>query len=235
MIPLPIHYSEVERIVSDTFGRGVKSLALLSPKANSGLSTVAYAVARRSAVSGRETLLLDLNLAAPVLHRRLALPRTPWKVTEVRTDGRPQRLGSTPLSVLTAPSGELDYSFRDPEKLEAMMRGLEEDYDAIVIDTSALLAVNRGNVPTPLIARAANAALLNVLSGRVSEGDLREAVALCKEGGVTLIGAVYNDREDPRLADELCREARRMKRFLPKVSAWLERQIGQSAFLNQTL
>ncbi|MGB0683894.1 MAG: hypothetical protein ACPGOV_14370 [Magnetovibrionaceae bacterium] len=235
MIPLPIRYAEVEAISSATFGTGQRSVALLTPKPRGGSSTLAYALARRVAESGKRTLLVELNLAQPALGARLALPRFDWTADDETIAEKAVALGTSGVHLLTAPLSAEHVSFREPGLIKAFITALEQAFDAVIIDCSPLLSKNRGNVPPALVARACSSAVLVVPSGGVSEGEMLEAAGICADAGVAITGAVFNDRKDPRLVDELCRECDRLNRFLPGLARKLQRWIRGSTFLGQGL
>lgn len=48
----PVHYAEMEELFARTIGRGARSIAVTSANSGEGRTGIAYALARRSAVSG---------------------------------------------------------------------------------------------------------------------------------------------------------------------------------------
>lgn len=113
---------------------------------------MACALADRHQRSGRSTLLVDMNLYRPSMDRRYNLPRANWDLS-AQTFSRAIMNVSPGINVLTA-SKNSAMDFRRSDLLQEVIRQWEQEFDAIVIDTSPLNAINRNNVQAELFAAA---------------------------------------------------------------------------------
>lgn len=248
MIEVPLGYWELEALYVGTVGRGLKSLAVTAAERGEGVTSIAYGLARRSESGGRRTLLVDLNLDNPGLSNRLGVERAPWRVDTPEVIDTSRGVDATLASqapipsnagvrLLSAPTGTLEdeqalMRFREPAPLRGAIERWLEQYDVVIFDTSPLNAINRANIPAERISAACDGALLVVLAGRTPEASIRAAKAKLDAAGVNLLGSVLNDRFNPTLADELCRETERLDRLLPRSMARLRKAIRSSSFLN---
>lgn len=235
MISLPIHYVELENVYARTLGGGVSSLALASAQGDEGVSTLAYALARRAAAAGKKTLLIDFNLARPSVGERLALQSGEWVPDSASSTSAIIEFPSTGLAFLPATESRDSLNFRDVNTLRNGIARWAEDFDCIVADTSPLNRHNQQNIPPDIVCAACEATLLVVLAGRTTENQVLEANGRLAVAGARLAGSVLNDRFSPPLSDELCRETRRFERWAPKLMDTLRRRIWSSALLNQEI
>jgi NAD(P)-dependent dehydrogenase (short-subunit alcohol dehydrogenase family) len=171
---LPIHYAELEAVFARTLGNGTRALAVASAVGGEGATTLARALAERAAASGKRTLLVDLNLEHPSLHRHYALGRSDWS-----PEATPDRQAILPsdvegLCVLPAPTQVSEHwGFRDPATLRATLERWLVQFDRVVVDTSPLTRRNRRNVPADTVCGACRKTLLVVLAGQ--RADARDA------------------------------------------------------------
>jgi Mrp family chromosome partitioning ATPase len=233
---LPIHYAELEAVFARTLGNGTRALAVASAVGGEGATTLARALAERAAASGKRTLLVDLNLEHPSLHRHYALGRSDWS-----PEATPDRQAILPsdvegLCVLPAPTQVSEHwGFRDPATLRATLERWLVQFDRVVVDTSPLTRRNRRNVPADTVCGACRKTLLVVLAARTPESQLVEARQMLDAAGAEITGAVLNDRHLPGLASELMRETRRLDHLMPRTMAWLRQRIAGSVLLNQPI
>lgn len=233
---LPIHYAELEASYARTLGNGTRALAVASAVGGEGTTTLSRALAERAAASGKQTLLVDLNLEHPALHKHYALGRSDWS-PETAADSQailPSDIDG--LSVLPAPNRVSEHwGFRDPATLRTALESWLDRFDRVVVDTSPLTRRNRRNVPADTVCGACHATLLVVLAARTPESQLVEAQQLLDAAGAELIGAVLNDRHLPGLASELMREMHRLDHLMPRTMAWMRQLIAASPLLNQPI
>lgn len=204
---LPTDHPETEALWHGIAGRA--SVAVTSARGGEGTSLVATGLWQRAGEAGRGALLLGL--------------RGPGSE-------RPERLGNSPLARWTPEEATLQH-WREPGAMRAALSALRADWDVVVIDGPALLERSTGGVPGTVVAAAAEAALLVVLAGRTAASTLREARAALEAAGGRLAGIAMNDRDNPRLAAEMARQAGRLACFAPNWRGRLERVLGGSALL----
>lgn len=236
MRQIPIHYSEIEELYGRTVAAGYQSIAITAAKPGEGTSTIAYALARRTAAAGKKTLLVDFNMAAPSVGSRLALVSKTWQPgSECATDAV-YPLGSTGLYALPAPSCINNaWAFREVAQLSGQIASWHEEYEVIIADTSSLTQRNRGNIPPEVVCAACSGTVLTVLAGKTREAAVIEARDRLDRAGVRILGGVMNDMKAPGLASELMRETRRLDRVVPKVMRKLRGMIQRSSILNQVI
>lgn len=235
MIPLPIRYIELENVYAQTFRSETRSVAVTAPQGGEGVSTLAYALARRAAAAGKNSLLVDMNLARPSIAGRFGLHCKEWSPEEDSSRQAIETFPSIFLSILPAPKRARSWAFRDPRTLRDCIERWTEDYDFVVIDTSPINRSNQGNIPSDLVCAACDATIMVALSGRTTENQVIEARGRLVAAGARLTGGVMNDRYMPHLADELCRETYRLERWLPNLMEMLRHKIRKSSFLNQEI
>lgn len=232
MIPLPIHNPAVEDIYVRTVGQGMRSIAVTAALPGEGTSTLAYALARRCAAGGRTSLLVDLNLGAPSVGDRLALPRRHWQPLDDSAVAALARFPRTGLSVLTAPLGEISSTFRESGGLRQQVARWLADHAVVIFDTAPVTAARETQIPAPIAAAATDGAILVVLAGHTPDTTVAAAARRLRDQGAEIAGAVLNDRHQPRLADELARETHRLDRVVPGMMAGLRRRLARSTLIN---
>jgi Mrp family chromosome partitioning ATPase len=227
---LPPSYLELEHIYLGTFGRGARTVAVTGVQVGDGASLLAHALASRATNAGLRALYLDLNLFRPTFPgQQLAWRPDDHSVHQALLP----RDQAAPFEVAPAPTGGANLLFREPTMLKRLLEERLAEYDAIVIDTSAICSVNAGNVPPEILAAACDSCVLVMLAGSTKQASARLAVDRLAAAGAKLAGVVLNDRDNPTLANEMCREVNRLKRFLPKAAERLCRWIRRHDLLRQ--
>lgn len=230
---LPHHVSELEQLYARTLGAGIRSLAITAPSSGCGVTTLASALARRSALAGRRTLLVDFNTHRPALASQFGLhdDLADWALhdgSDVEAISATSQFG---LSLLASPQrGALSAESREPHAIARLMSEWMGRYDCVIADTLPVTARNRMNIPPSHLCAACQGTVLVTLANRTSASDLHQAVRILSDAGARLLGNVVNDRLNPGLREELCREAGRLMPIFPRLSRWLE-----GFFRNSTL
>ncbi len=230
---IPTHYMELERVHEATLARGLRALAVCAAEPDEGVSTLVRALARRNLLAGRSTLVVDLNLHHPTLVPVLDAPLG----AEPGLLAPPQLVvGEVIGEVMTgvvAPSGAGNtLRLREPGVLEGQIRLWLECFDSVIIDTSPLNRVNAQNIPAERVAAACEGALLVVLAGHTRSATVDQALQRLRQAGAELKAAVFNDRDNPRLADELHREVRRLPRWAGRLKRHLHRSVAGMPLLS---
>ena len=123
-------------------------------------------------------------------------------------------------------------AYKDPTTLQKVVNKWLEKYDRVIIDTSPLLNINKGNIPAQSVASACDSTLMVVAYGETSTHHLEQAKKLLDAQSINLMGSVMNMKQTPSFAQELVRQINRMK-FLPtKLRDSLANKLYQNEFLN---
>jgi protein-tyrosine kinase len=227
MTPLPIHYAEVQRMYAATVARGLRQLAVTAAEAGEGVSTIAYALARRAAAAGERTLLVEFNMFRPSLAGRLGIQEKPaWRCDPDSSFAAMTEFPSIRLSLLPAPQGLSSADlirFSDSRAMTELFAAWRSRFDVIICDCSAINRANKGNIAAASICGAGAAAILVVLAGQTPARRVSDAVASLAEGGINVTGTILNKRFDPSLYQELMREAKRIEPFWPGFSKRIRR------------
>ncbi|MFY7962865.1 MAG: capsular biosynthesis protein [Elsteraceae bacterium] len=227
---LPPSYLELEHVYLGTFGRGARTVAVTGVQGGDGASLLAHALAARATSAGLRALYLDLNLFRPSFPSL----QIAWRPDDQSVhQALLPRDHSAPFEVAPAPVGASNLLFREPAVLKRLLEEKLVDYDAIVIDTSAICSVNAGNVPPEILAAACDSCVLVMLAGVTKQAPARLAVDRLTAAGAKIAGVVLNDRDNPTLADEMCREVNRLKRWLPNLTEKMCRWIRRKDLLRQ--
>ncbi|MCW1887310.1 polysaccharide biosynthesis tyrosine autokinase [Luteolibacter flavescens] len=160
-----------------------------------------YALA--AAGQGRKTLLIDLDLRKPSVHKMFGMQReqenggiteclagiAPFEKVIIRNTG--QENFHLILSGRRAPNpGEL----LDTGRLKAILARACQEYDVVVLDTAPLLAVPDTRIVAPL----AHNVCLVARAEYTPKGAVRRVLDVLREDGTTLSGIVFNGFKEKR-------------------------------------
>ncbi len=187
--------------------RPIRTVAVTSAAEGEGKTTVAAALARAAAASGRSALLIECDLRRPQLAGRLDTAPSPGLADLLTGTAHPRdairRLERGPDS--SDPAGGLDFipageasgasfeslgspAFRD------LLAVLSRSYDQVILDTTPILAVADTLHVVPLV----DAIVLCARSSRTTRDQLRAAKAAldrfpARPTGVVLTGIASSD------------------------------------------
>ena len=223
------HSMEIERLYACLESTGIQSLAVTACNSGEGATTLAQALAQRCLLAGESTLLVDLNL-----HRPGIIPV--WQAFPAKDDtplAPPQlvRLHGQSVTLLgvVAPSCRDDIiRLRRRDVMERCIARWQQHFERIIIDTSPLNRLNAGNIPAQHVARSCDACILVVMAGRTTEAMVTAAMEKLHHAEARFLGAIFNDRDHPRLLEELQDQLNRLPAPLAalatRLSHWLARQ-----------
>ena len=232
LIKLPVSYLEVEEIYNNSIGKGMRSVAVTAANPDEGTSTLAYALSQRSEVDGKRTLLVEVNMLHPELGDLSGQAHTNWFPDPASADACVMGSEEGSLDILPAPCNADAIVFRSVANMSKLMQHWLEKYDVVIFDTSPVNARNRNNIPAESICALADGAILMVMAGVTRQTQFKTALDRLTHSDVTLVGIVFNDFRNPRLADEICRETRRLDKWLPNLMARIRSKIKKSSFFN---
>ncbi len=234
---IPSCHMEIEQIFLQLEKNQCHSLCITATNPGEGASSLAQSLAERYLLAGYRTLLVDLNLKNPSLSSLLLEPNkntAPFEFGDNQShylsliNSSSQIVTGIPIPESKAKIFEL----RQPDKLKIQIQQWLEEFDKVVIDTSALSQLNSNNIPAQTIAGCCDGTILVVLSGQTLESELKESLNTLNEHHSNLIGFVFNDKYQPDLKDELCREIERPKFIPQKIKNKLIAFVKQNKFLS---
>lgn len=221
--------SHVERIVFATFARGVRVIGVTGARPESGVSSVCRCIAEAVTRTGRKTLLLDLS------------GRPDPGPAAVSAAWRPGE-GGAGQSIRPEPGGydRLAATFDAGSRglfnnIDRLRRALGEDlsqYEAIVVDLPSVPVADQDRLNGAAVAAACDAVVLVCVAGEVSREQVSASLDALANAQAQLLGTVLNDMRNPTLGAEIAREAARFRRYLPRLSGWVERKALASVLLN---
>ncbi|CAM3625332.1 Tyrosine-protein kinase YwqD [Vibrio aerogenes CECT 7868] len=205
---IPATHAEVEQIYLAAEMAKARSICVTACQTGEGVTSVASALTERYLLAGHQTLLVDLNLFNPAFNEINMLPGA---ATEKWIEHKETSRLFTGLSIPGEPATLLRY--KDPVVLNTQMQTWLQQFDRVIVDTSPLLNINRGNIPAQCVASACEQTILVVMGGVTSSHQLRKAMTLLSAEQISLLGTILNGRDQPPLRLELIRELNRIPLF----------------------
>ncbi|MGF1762271.1 tyrosine-protein kinase family protein [Aliivibrio kagoshimensis] len=207
-------YQEMAQIYFQMCRQNIRSMAVMSTSEGEGCSTLLAALAQRNLLNGRSTLIVDLNLYHPSIEPILA-------VDTIVNDKETQQISLVNMkhssSVFTSISisDSQNKLMKCSGSLQSQIELWLTKFDTVLIDAGAINQFNQQNLPAEQIAAACDSSILVVLAGTTTEEMLQSAINRLNETKVSLLGVVINDKDNPKLIDELCRKIRQLEKFAP--------------------
>jgi Mrp family chromosome partitioning ATPase len=106
-------------------------------------------------------------------------------------------------------------------------------YGTIIVDMPSLINPHSGQINGVGVAAACDSVYLVCVADVTTRGEIVQAAEALRSVSAKLVGTIANDVAFATLGSEIAREARRIKRLLPRVSGWIERKALGSVFLNR--
>ncbi|MDD1794676.1 CpsD/CapB family tyrosine-protein kinase [Enterovibrio makurazakiensis] len=224
---------EVERIYFQVVRNNYKTLALTATESGEGVTSLASAIAHRSLLAGKSTLVVDLNLYHPSLESQ-GMTVTTYDNHQLPS---PELVGvtgdNTYFTGIIAPSKrETIMELRRPGSLEEYVKQWHEDFDLIIFDTSPISRLNANNIPPERVAAAADGTIMVVMTGQTTEAQASESVKKLNDAGAHILGCVLNDKNNPSLKVEILREIGRISKRMPWLAGRLRKAILKSHLLS---
>ena len=220
-------HAEVEQLYLASELKGQRSICVTACHSGDGVTSVATALAERFLLAGHSTLYVDLNLFNPGFKDLHLLDNEqPGQLIE-HIESKRMFIG---VAAPTVSSTQLAY--KDPATLQKAVSKWLEKYDRIIIDTSPLLNVNKGNIPAQSVASACDCTLIVVAFGETSTHHLEQAKKLLDANSISLMGCIMNMKHTPSFAQELVRQLNRMQFIPAKLRERFASKLYQNEFLN---
>lgn len=226
-------YLEIEHIYAQALIQKTRTIAVSAVNPQEGVTTVACALAKRSAQSGKKTLLVDMNYCRPSLDRHFQVARQHWRSSD---DSMHQALNTHQHGLQVLPASLcVDEQLKRRETQDALFQRWQKTFDLVIVDTSPLNAINRRNIPAEQVCAAADTAILVLKSAVTKEADILQGLARLNSYQANVLGWVMNDVDCPSLGYEIQRELARLAKYTPRLARWLERWVNRSDLINQVV
>lgn len=201
----PVDFADSNAAVADVF-REIRSavsiarpdgatIVVASPRSDDGKSVLALNLAEAFRESRRSVVLVDANLAGPVIAKRLGVREQPGLsdvlLQTARVSDALQQGPTRGPAVLTsgAPAGANPADLLASKVFTDMLRELRNNFDFVVIDTASLM----NGVDATEVARRADSVLLVVRLGRSKLSEVIQSAKSMSTSGTEVIGVVIND------------------------------------------
>jgi Mrp family chromosome partitioning ATPase len=206
----------IEAIYQHTVASSSPIVGLTGVTTDSGVSSLARALARRASAGGQRSLLIDTS------SRELAAgnARTPEQTAD----------GYFHLTLRPAPEELLP--LREVARLRKLFSGYMSAFDFIVIDMAPVIGGSAHPLPSTIVANACDSTMLVCMTGQMTNVDLQQALRNLGGANVKPCGIVANHREQPTLGAEIAREAERLRYFAPGFVSRVQKNVTSSKFLN---
>ena len=223
----------VEQIVLSATGQSDRIIGFTAPEPHLGVSRLSHHVAEVFALSGFNTLLVDLTPSVqesplPVQDspRQLWLPGTGNSRTCIVRHERGFDFVTARMTAGTR------FAFNNVNQIRQMLSVELADYAKVVMDIPAIHD-RRGGLVNPVAAAAScDSVLLVCVIGEVTQPQLKSAVELLRAARCKLTGTVLLERNDTSAGVEIARLLRRVFRAAPRIADWLARRALSSEWLN---
>ncbi len=171
----------------------IQKILITSSAPREGKTTVSVNVAATFAISGKKTLILDLDLRKPRVHHLFDVQKTPgvtdYLFGDVSYDNLIQK--SEIDNLFFIPAGTIPPNPAEvlgSKQMQDFLRKLDEDFDMVIIDSPPIVAVTDAEILSKIV----DATIL-VVSANITEIDLMEkAVELLSSEGGSFIGVLLN-------------------------------------------
>lgn len=209
---IPATHNEIEQIYLAAESNHSRSICVTACHSGDGVTSLASALTERLLLAGYSTLLVDFNLFKSGFE--------PYSLIDTPIDSEVQWLhpvNSERLFTGIAKPQQTSaiVNYRNPQFLATKIQSWLQHFDRVVIDTSPLLQINRGNIPAQSVASACDHTLIVVLGGHTTETQLDKANELLLRSNANIIGVILNNMLQATLGQEIVREINRFK-FIPK-------------------
>jgi len=171
----------------------IQTILITSSAPREGKTTVSVNVGGTFALSGKKTVILDLDLRKPKVHHLFDVQKTPgvtdYLFGDVSYDNLVRKSEIENLFFISA--GTIPPNPAEvlgSKQMQDLLQKLDEDFDMIIIDSPPIVAVTDSEILSKIV----DATIL-VVSANITEIDLMEKAAelLSAEGG-SFIGVLLN-------------------------------------------
>jgi Mrp family chromosome partitioning ATPase len=199
-----------------------------------GITTIATATARAAASYGRRVLYCDFGNYNTSLTKQLNIQFDAKNEHPLKAGSKNiQFIEPLGFDLLSLPGPRpLDISLIKKESLLEFFNELKTKYDCIFIDAHCYNKYQPFTLPTRMLCEVVDATILVIQSGGVTITEVKETTAEMVETGAKLLGLVMNDKDYPKLVDELCQKTIHINQYFPKLGEFIRKKLKSSVILN---
>ena len=181
-------------ILFSTPDRSPRAILFTSATASEGKTITSINIALIMAMAGERTLLVDLDMRRPRLHKGLNVPgeRGVSNILVGEGDWRPFVLDVAVPNLQFIPSGPISPNPAEliaSELMRKLIREWTEAYDRVIIDTAPIAAVT----DPVLLSRLVDGTVILIHAGVTSRHVIASAVRQIRDVQGRVLGAVLND------------------------------------------
>ncbi len=173
---------------------GVNSFLFTSASPQEGKSTVVANLGIALANAGKKTILVDMDLRHPVLHRFLGIDNSVGLSSIVLDGGEPNEIISHTafdrLHLLTSgPALPNPAELLSSSAVRELLAGFAEEFDVVLVDAPPVIGLTDAVVIGTILGNA----FIVVRAGRTSRQQTSVAVRTLENVGCRILGAVLNE------------------------------------------
>lgn len=183
-----------------TFGKSMNIINFTSTNKGEGKTVTALNLAAVYAQSGKRTLLVDMDLRRPKIHRAFNIVNENG-LTETISEGKDAReaIRSVGENLFMLPAGKkipFSAEFLMSEQVQKNITNLKDDYDKIIIDCPPISAVTDAHI----VSGFSDGTVVVVGSRHTKEDEAARTVKTLRENGANIIGGVLTriSKQDQR-------------------------------------
>ncbi|MBC1512347.1 CpsD/CapB family tyrosine-protein kinase [Listeria booriae] len=172
-----------------------KSIMITSPDPDSGKSLISANLAITYAALDMKTILIDLDLRKPTVHKIFPECHSSYGITGFLKDILPleeaiiktevPHLDVLPVGMTPADPA----SILNSEKLQQLYKKLYENYDRIIIDTPPVMSV----ADAQIIASWVDGSILVIRNNYTKQENAKKALKKLDAAGAKVIGTIFNN------------------------------------------
>ena len=173
----------------------IKTVLITSSLLGEGKSTTVTNLGKIFALGGTKTLIIDLDLRRPVVHKILSLDNKNKGITSLFLEKNSLEEVIMPTDVenlYAIPCGQQPMNpaeLLSSDKLAAAVEKLKDMFDLIIFDSPPAVALADAGI----ISRMADATMLVVSAGGVTYSDVETSTTNLKNAGAKILGIIMNN------------------------------------------
>jgi len=172
------------------FNKELRSFAITSPFKEEGKTLTCINLAMVYAQSEYKTLLIDMDLRKPKIHRGFKLSNEVG-LSNIIKDGvqKEDAIKKVADHLYVLPTGSklpFPNEFLLSKSLDALLKELHQEYDRIIIDTPPMTAVNDASIVSKLV----DGTILVIASRNTSSDVANDVLKNLRDNGANIIGSV---------------------------------------------